>query len=46
MSAISRREFLRQSLIGTATLHFGVLTARAKTQEKVKIGVIGAGAQG
>lgn len=46
MNALSRREFLRQSLIGAATLSFGGLTARANQQEKVKIGVIGTGAQG
>lgn len=46
MSAISRREFLRQSLISSAALTFGVLTARATQQEKVRIGIIGTGAQG
>ncbi len=43
---LTRREFLRQAALGAAVFSFGILTARANQQEKVRIGVIGTGAQG
>ncbi len=46
MSETTRREFLRRAVIGSAMVSFGILTARANQQPKVKVGVIGTGAQG
>jgi predicted dehydrogenase len=46
MTGMTRREFLQKSAISAAMLSFGVLTARAKEQDRVKIGIIGTGAQG
>lgn len=46
MNGMSRREFLRQSAIGTAALALSSFSARAQSEEKVKVGVIGTGAQG
>jgi predicted dehydrogenase len=43
---LTRREFLKQAALSAAVFSFGILTARAKEQEKVRIGVIGTGAQG
>jgi len=43
---LTRREFLRQAALGAAAFSFGILTARANQQEKVRLGVIGTGAQG
>jgi len=45
-SDITRREFLKQAALGAAAFSFGILTARANQQEKVRLGVIGTGAQG
>jgi predicted dehydrogenase len=43
---LTRREFLKQATLGAAAFSFGILTARANQQEKVRLGVIGTGAQG
>ena len=43
---LTRREFLKQAALGAAAFSFGILTARANQQEKVRLGVIGTGAQG
>jgi FlaA1/EpsC-like NDP-sugar epimerase len=46
LSNLTRREFLKQATLGAAAFSFGILTARANQQEKVRLGVIGTGAQG
>jgi predicted homoserine dehydrogenase-like protein len=43
---MTRREFLKQSAVAAAAASFSTLIARANQQEKVKVGVIGTGAQG
>lgn len=43
---LSRREFLRQSAVAAAAASLSAFVARANQQEKVKVGVIGTGAQG
>jgi FlaA1/EpsC-like NDP-sugar epimerase len=45
--SMTRREFLKRSAVAAAAAaSFGTLIARANQQEKVKVGVIGTGAQG
>ncbi|MFN7162594.1 MAG: twin-arginine translocation signal domain-containing protein, partial [Fimbriimonadales bacterium] len=44
--SLTRREFLKRSAVAAAAASFGTLIARANAQEKVKVGVIGTGAQG
>lgn len=46
MLEMTRRDFLQKSALSAALLSFGVLTARAKEQDRIKIGIIGTGAQG
>lgn len=43
---LSRREFLRQSAVAAAAASLSAFVARANQQEKVKVGIIGTGAQG
>jgi predicted dehydrogenase len=43
---LTRREFLKQAALSAAAFSFGILTARANQQDKVRLGVIGTGAQG
>jgi hypothetical protein len=44
--SMTRREFLKRSAVAAAAASFSTLIARANQQEKVKVGVIGTGAQG
>ncbi|MDM7461303.1 MAG: Gfo/Idh/MocA family oxidoreductase [bacterium] len=44
--SLTRREFLKRSAVAAAAASFGTLIARANASEKVKVGVIGTGAQG